>query len=118
MSDICSKSDSNDTYVINCMDEEYVETSKLLTENSSYEYGTINKTYFEQPSLEHLMPSFGHIHYSQRAPWLRAAVLGLNDGLVSTSSTMLGVGGGSNNSSAMFIAGIAALVAGSLAMAC
>ncbi|OUM65313.1 hypothetical protein PIROE2DRAFT_7692, partial [Piromyces sp. E2] len=57
----------------------------------------------------------------QRAPWLRAAILGLNDGLVSTSSTMLGVGGGSkedNATDAMFIAGIAALVAGSLAMAC
>ena len=31
-------------------------------------------------------------HYSDRAPWLRAAVLGANDGLVSVASIMLGVG--------------------------
>jgi VIT1/CCC1 family predicted Fe2+/Mn2+ transporter len=95
-----------------------METSKLIDSNNGNDYDTINKSYFEQPSLENYMPSFGHVHYSQRAPWLRAAILGLNDGLVSTSSTMLGVGGGSNNNGAMFIAGVAALVAGSLAMAC
>jgi len=46
------------------------------------------------------------------------AILGLNDRLVSFSFIILGVGGGSNNNGAMFIAGVAALVAGSLAMAC
>jgi hypothetical protein len=35
-----------------------------------------------------------HVHYSHRAPWLRATVLGANDGLVSTASLMLGVSGG------------------------
>ena len=35
-----------------------------------------------------------HQHYSDRAPWLRAAVLGANDGLVSVASIMLGVSGG------------------------
>lgn len=35
-----------------------------------------------------------HVHYSHRAPWLRAVVLGANDGLVSTASLMLGVAGG------------------------
>jgi hypothetical protein len=35
-----------------------------------------------------------HEHYAHRAPWLRAGVLGANDGLVSTASLMLGVGGG------------------------
>ena len=68
-----------------------------------------------------LIYAYLYKYKSQRAPWLRAAILGLNDGLVSTSSTMLGVGGGSkedNATDAMFIAGIAALVAGSLAMAC
>lgn len=37
-----------------------------------------------------------HVHYSQRAPWLRAFVLGANDGLVSVASIMLGVAGGSS----------------------
>ena len=35
-----------------------------------------------------------HEHYAHRAPWLRAGVLGANDGLVATASLMLGVGGG------------------------
>ena len=37
-----------------------------------------------------------HQHFSQRAPWLRAGVLGANDGLVSVASLMIGVGGGSS----------------------
>jgi VIT1/CCC1 family predicted Fe2+/Mn2+ transporter len=36
----------------------------------------------------------GHKHFSHRAPWLRAAVLGANDGLVSVASVMLGVTAG------------------------
>lgn len=88
-------------------EEEYVPSHQIL-----------NTSYFRQTTLDNMMPSFGHEHFSQRAPWLRAAILGLNDGLVSTSSTMLGVGGGSDESNAMFLAGVAALVAGSLAMAC
>ncbi|ORX59885.1 DUF125-domain-containing protein [Piromyces finnis] len=96
-------------------------TSTKLLDKSNLNYDTFesNASLEQQQSLlDNFMPSFGHVHYSQRAPWLRAAILGLNDGLVSTSSTMLGVGGGSNESKAMFIAGVAALVAGSLAMAC
>jgi len=111
------------TYVISNLDEDISETNDnrpLLNNRDIFEYNTFEKAYFEQPSLDNLMPSFGHTHYSNRAPWLRAAILGLNDGLISTSSTMLGVGGGSDesNTNAMFIAGVAALVAGSLAMAC
>jgi len=37
-----------------------------------------------------------HEHYCQRAPWLRAGVLGANDGLVSVASLMIGVGGDSS----------------------
>lgn len=59
-----------------------------------------------------------HEHYSQRAPWLRAFVLGANDGLVSVASLMLGVGGGNENLKAMQLAGVAGLVAGALSMAC
>jgi len=119
MNESSSSSDSNETYVISNVDEEFFENSNLVDDcNATYGYGSINESYFVQPSLDNYLPKFGHEHYSQRAPWLRAAILGLNDGLVSTSSTMLGVGGGSNDNRAMFIAGIAALVAGSLAMAC
>jgi len=55
-------------------------------------------------------------HKSRRAPWLRAAVLGVNDGIVSTSSLMLGVLGASANKEAILTAGIAGLVAGAISM--
>jgi VIT1/CCC1 family predicted Fe2+/Mn2+ transporter len=55
-------------------------------------------------------------HKSQRSPWLRAAVLGVNDGIVSTSSLMLGVLGATSNQPAILTAGIAGLVAGALSM--
>ncbi len=58
-----------------------------------------------------------HEHYSQRAPWLRAGVLGANDGLVSVASLMLGVEGGSNELHNVVLAGVAGLVAGALSMA-
>ncbi len=58
-----------------------------------------------------------HEHYSQRAPWLRAGVLGANDGLVSVASLMLGVEGGSNELRNVVLAGVAGLVAGALSMA-
>jgi VIT1/CCC1 family predicted Fe2+/Mn2+ transporter len=56
-------------------------------------------------------------HKSQRAPWLRAAVLGVNDGLVSTASLMVGVAAATDSSAAILTAGIAGLVAGALSMA-
>jgi len=56
------------------------------------------------------------LHKSQRAPWLRAAVLGVNDGIVSTSSLMLGVLGASANKEAILVAGVAGLVAGAISM--
>jgi VIT1/CCC1 family predicted Fe2+/Mn2+ transporter len=56
-------------------------------------------------------------HKSHRAAWLRAAVLGMNDGIVSTSSLMLGVLAASGNQSAVIMAGMAGVVAGALSMA-
>lgn len=56
-------------------------------------------------------------HRSHRAAWLRAAVLGTNDGVVSTSSLMLGVLAASQSDSAILTAGIAGLAAGALSMA-
>ena len=56
-------------------------------------------------------------HPSHRTGWLRAAVLGSNDAIVSTSSLMLGVAASSANRSSILIAGISGLVAGSMSMA-
>ena len=53
-----------------------------------------------------------HEHYSNRANWLRAAVLGANDGLVSVASIMLGVGAGSTDQHTLLLSGVSALVAG------
>lgn len=56
-------------------------------------------------------------HYSHRAAWLRAAILGSNDGLVSIAALMMGVGGGSGDKNTLVLAGIAGLVGGALSMA-
>jgi VIT1/CCC1 family predicted Fe2+/Mn2+ transporter len=56
-------------------------------------------------------------HKSHRANWLRAAVLGVNDGVVSTASLMLGVSAASASDSAILTAGVAGLAAGALSMA-
>ena len=52
-----------------------------------------------------------------RLNWLRAGVLGANDGIVSTAGLVFGVAGATSDSVALFIAGIAGLVAGALSMA-
>lgn len=49
--------------------------------------------------------------------WVRAAVLGANDGIVSVSAIILGVAGATNSRGAIFTAGLAGLVAGALSMA-
>jgi VIT1/CCC1 family predicted Fe2+/Mn2+ transporter len=56
-------------------------------------------------------------HRSHRAAWLRAAVLGVDDGIVSTASIMLGVLAAQASSSTILTAGFAALSAGALSMA-
>ncbi|KAM0008991.1 putative Ccc1 family protein [Helianthus debilis subsp. tardiflorus] len=55
--------------------------------------------------------------YSKRSQWLRAAVLGANDGLVSTASLMMGVGAVKKDMKAMILTGFAGLVAGACSMA-
>lgn len=56
-------------------------------------------------------------HGVHRGGWLRAAVLGANDGLISTSSLVLGVAAAGGEGAAVLIAGTAGLVAGALSMA-
>ena len=57
------------------------------------------------------------MHRSGRAGWLRAAVLGSDDAIVSTASLMIGVAASSAPKSAILVAGVAGLVAGSMSMA-
>lgn len=56
-------------------------------------------------------------HLGGRAAWLRAAVLGANDGLISTASLMVGVAAADSGRSAILVAGVAGLTAGALSMA-
>jgi VIT1/CCC1 family predicted Fe2+/Mn2+ transporter len=56
-------------------------------------------------------------HRSGRTPWLRAAVLGSDDAIVSTASLMVGVAASAASKEAVLVAGIAGLVAGSMSMA-
>ena len=57
------------------------------------------------------------VHLSHRSNWLRAAVLGANDGILSTASLVLGVAASGASGTAIVTAGIAGLVAGALSMA-
>lgn len=68
-------------------------------------------------SLQERMEDHPHPHHSHRAPWLRAFVLGANDGLVSTSSLMMGVGAASSDHHTIVLSGVAGLVGGALSMA-
>ncbi|WOL05661.1 vacuolar iron transporter [Canna indica] len=56
------------------------------------------------------------VDYASRTQWLRAAVLGANDGLVSVASLMIGVGAASRTPKAMLVSGLAELVAGACSM--
>lgn len=56
-------------------------------------------------------------HYAERIGWLRAAVLGANDGIVSTASLVVGVAAANTARGAVLVAGIAGLVAGAMSMA-
>lgn len=56
-------------------------------------------------------------HYGNRSGWLRAAVLGANDGILSTASIIIGVAAASTTREPIILAGVAGLVAGALSMA-
>lgn len=63
------------------------------------------------------MPIHLETHRRSRIGWLRAAILGADDGIVSTASLMLGVAASSASRNAIAVAGAAGLVAGALSMA-
>lgn len=57
------------------------------------------------------------VHYVNRVGWLRAAVLGANDGIVSTASLLAGIAASGASSDVILLSGIAALFAGAMSMA-
>jgi VIT1/CCC1 family predicted Fe2+/Mn2+ transporter len=56
-------------------------------------------------------------HFSERIGWLRAAVMGANDGIVSTASLVVGVAAAETPRGSVIVAGVAGLVAGAMSMA-
>ena len=56
-------------------------------------------------------------HKSHRSGWLRAAVMGANDGIVSTASLIIGIAAASASLDTILLAGVAGLVAGAMSMA-
>ena len=63
------------------------------------------------------MPRHHEKHYANRIGWLRAAVLGANDGIVSTASLIIGVAAAGSGQQEILLAAFAALVAGAMSMA-
>jgi len=61
--------------------------------------------------------SHHEIHRAHRVGWLRAAVLGANDGIVSTASLIIGVAAANATQESILLAGVAGLVAGAMSMA-
>ncbi|MDP3546105.1 MAG: VIT family protein [Phreatobacter sp.] len=59
----------------------------------------------------------GETHVVDRIGWLRAAVLGANDGLISTASLMVGIASAATSPNEVIVAGVAGLVAGAMSMA-
>lgn len=59
----------------------------------------------------------GEVHHTTRSGWLRAAVLGANDGIVSTTSLVIGVAAAGASHATMLLTGAAALIAGAASMA-
>jgi vacuolar iron transporter family protein len=57
------------------------------------------------------------LHLAHRVGWLRAAVLGANDGIVSVASLVMGVAAGGRSRAEILLAGVASLVAGAMSMA-
>ena len=57
------------------------------------------------------------VHYVNRVGWLRATILGANDGIISTASLMTGIAASGASANAIVLTGVAALVAGAMSMA-
>ncbi|GKA85153.1 vacuolar iron transporter homolog 4-like protein [Tanacetum coccineum] len=71
----------------------------------------------QSDQIQHKLSAEEDFDYSQRGQWLRAAVLGANDGLVSVASLMMGIEAVKQDAKAMILTGFAGLVAGACSMA-
>jgi vacuolar iron transporter family protein len=69
------------------------------------------------PEADTLMPRHKEAHLIERIGWLRAAVLGANDGIVSTASLIVGVAAANAPQHSILVTGVAGLVAGAMSMA-
>ncbi|CAN6245313.1 unnamed protein product [Urochloa humidicola] len=87
----------------------------LTSDAASHQFPSISKPKDHAADIE--APGAGRVDYLARAQWLRAAVLGANDGLVSVASLMIGVGAVNDGARAMLVSGLAGLVAGACSMA-
>jgi len=67
--------------------------------------------------MQKIVISHHEDHHTDRIGWLRAAVLGANDGIISTASLMVGVTASNAERGAVLVAGVAGLVAGAMSMA-
>lgn len=88
------------------MEVPQLDTNKIMPQNDDVE-GQNGQSLDVEPLRD----------YSNRAQWLRAAVLGANDGLLSTSSLMMGVGAVRQDAKTMILTGVAGMVAGACSMA-
>jgi VIT1/CCC1 family predicted Fe2+/Mn2+ transporter len=70
-----------------------------------------------EPSKGQMKMRNAETHFTQRTGWLRAAVLGANDGILSTASLILGVAAADSTRSSVLVAGMAGLIAGAMSMA-
>jgi vacuolar iron transporter family protein len=71
-----------------------------------------------RPKEEPIMATIHReLHRTQHIGWLRAAVLGANDGIISTASLVVGIAASSASHEAVVVAGVAGLVAGAMSMA-
>jgi vacuolar iron transporter family protein len=82
----------------------------------SHQHPLATHWYFQTMSRLKI-PKHAEAHRTQRIGWLRAAVLGANDGIVSTASLIVGVAAASVNQSSLLLTGVAGLVAGAMSMA-
>ena len=69
------------------------------------------------PDLSHQPSAHAERHFVTRTGWLRAGVLGANDGLVSTASLMVGIAAASASASQLVLTGFAGIAAGAMSMA-
>ncbi|KAL1534300.1 vacuolar iron transporter 4-like [Salvia divinorum] len=91
------------------MEKPQIDNKKILSnKNVEIELGQNEETLVEVELVD---------DYSKRAQWLRAAVLGANDGLLSTASLMMGIGAVRRDAKTMLLTGAAGMVAGACSMA-